>query len=134
MATRTVVPEHTDADLNFETQADLSALQYHFVKLDTNGLVVACGANEKPLGILQNDPLGTSAAPATAVVRLWGASKLKADEAWAHGNFLTCTASSKGEVADAANEEYGAVAIGAAADGDLGAVVIFRGEVTASDA
>jgi hypothetical protein len=134
MATYTLSPTQSEGDISLPTDADLSALQYHFVKCDaTDNKVVACGALEKPLGILQNAPDGSSS-DATACVRVYGISKLKLDEAVVHGNFLVCTATSKGEVADAANEEYGAVAIGSGADGDLLDVLIQRGEVTASDA
>lgn len=133
MADITTVPAQSEGDLSFRTDSDLSSYQYHYVKLDSNEKVVAGDANCKTLGILQNAPDGSSN-EAIAVVRVWGVSKLKADENWAHGNFLTCTSTAKGEVCDAANEEYGAIAIGSADDGDLGAVLIARGEVTASDA
>ena len=132
-ADRTLIPAQSDGDLNFPTVTDLSALQYKFVILNTSNQVVVCGANGKPLGILQNAPDGSSD-QATAIVRLWGASKLKLAEAVLHGNFLTSTAAGLGEVADAANEEFGAVAIGAGDAGDLLAVNIQHGEVTASDA
>lgn len=130
---RTVIPEQADGDLTFPTQADLSAKQYHFVKLNTSGLVVAAGANEKTLGILQNAPNGSSD-EASAIVRCWGASKLKLGEAVIHGNFLTSTSTGTAEVADAANEEFGAIAIGAGDAGDLLACLIMKGEVTATDA
>jgi hypothetical protein len=38
--------------------ADLSALQYYFVKLNANGQAVACAAaTDVPVGVLQNAPL-----------------------------------------------------------------------------
>ena len=122
------------SDPSFATQADLSALQYHFVKLDSNGFVVACGANEKPLGILQNAPDGSSE-EATAAVRIQGMSYLSVAENVSFGDYLTSTAASKGEVADAAGEDYGARSLGAytAANGDAVVQIIF-GEVEASDA
>lgn len=129
-----IVPTEAGAiDISVPTDSDLSALQYYFVKLDTGEKVVACGANEKPLGILQNKPNG-STNQATARVRISGVSYLKLDEAVAFGNFLTCTATSKGEVADAAGEEYGAKALTSGDDGDLIAVLVCHGEVEASDA
>jgi hypothetical protein len=40
-----------------EAAADLSALQYHFVKLDSAGKIVACSTvGEKAFGILQDKP------------------------------------------------------------------------------
>jgi len=134
MADISVTTEAGAIDMSFETQADLSALQYYFVKLNSSELVVACGANEKPLGILQNAPLGTSTAPKIAQVRLGGVSKLKVAEAVAFGNFLTSTSASKGEVCDAAGEEYGAKAITSGDTDDLVSVLFVHGEVEASDA
>lgn len=133
MADLTLVTDAGKIDVSGETQADLSALQYHFVKRDSNELIVACGANEKPLGILQNAPDGSTNA-ATAIIRIQGVSKLKMDEACAFGNYLTCTATSKGEVADAAGEDIGARALTSADDGDLAQVQLLFGEVEASDA
>jgi hypothetical protein len=120
-------------DLSLPTQADLSALQYHFVKLSSD-LVVACGANEKPLGILQNAPDGSSD-EATAKIRVQGLSYLSIGENVSFGDYLTSTAASKGEVADAAGEDYGARALGdyTAASQDAVVQVMF-GEVEASDA
>lgn len=55
--------------------ADLSALQYTFVKLDSTGKAVACAAlTDKPIGVLQNSP--TSGQEAEVVVI--GGTKVKA--------------------------------------------------------
>jgi len=134
MADITLITNEGAIDLSCETQADLSALQYFYVKRSTAELIVACGANEKPLGILQNAPLGTATAPATATVRIQGVSKLVVAETVAFGHFLTCTAASKGEVADAAGEEYGARALTSAEASDQAQVLICFGEVEATDA
>lgn len=62
--------------------ADLSSKQYHFVKLDGSGLVVACSATtDVPIGILQNAPDGTY--NKAAVVACGGTSKLAAGGALA---------------------------------------------------
>lgn len=133
MSDQTLITNEGAIDLSVPTNSDLSALQYHFVKLDTNEEVVAATANDKVLGILQNKPNGSSVEK-TAIVRISGMSKLKLDENVLFGNFLTCTATSKGEVADAAGEEYGAKALSSGDDGDLIAVLVVHGEVNASDA
>lgn len=121
-------------DVSIKTEADISALQEHFVKLDTSERVVACGANEKPLGILQNAPLGTATAPAIALIRIGGVSRLKIAETVAFGNFLTSTSSSTGEVCDAAGEEYGAKALTSGEANDRITVLVVHGEVEGSDA
>lgn len=121
-------------DISLPSDANLSALQYHFVKRDaTDGKVVACGANEKPLGILQNAPDGSSR-DAVATVRIQGVSKLKINETVTFGKFLTSTSGSLGEVCDAAGEEYGAKALCDGSANDLITVLVCHGEVEASDA
>jgi hypothetical protein len=121
-------------DLSRPTQADLSALQYHNVKHSTAELVVACGLNEAPLGILQNAPTGSATAEATAVVRIQGVSKLKIAEAVAFGDRLTSTAASKGEVVDAADEEICARTLTSGDTDDLVAVQLMFGKSHSSDA
>lgn len=65
--------------------ADLSAKQYHFVKLDANGDVVACdGATDKPFGVLQNDP----ASGEEASICILGISKVVADAALNEGDSI----------------------------------------------
>lgn len=121
-------------DISLVTDADLSALQYCFVKTDaTDGKAVACGANEKPLGVLQNAPNGATK-DAVAQIRVGGLTKLKVNEAVIPGNFLTSTSGSLGEVADAAGEEYGARAMSDGVQNDLITALVCFGEVEATDA
>lgn len=134
MADHTLAPETTWGDLTFQCETDLSAKQYHFVKLDSSEKVVAAGANDKTLGILQNVPNGSSTAPAMAVVRVLGFSKLKLAETVAFGNFLTPTSTATGEVCDAAGEEFGARALTSGEASDLALVELCHGEVEATDA
>ncbi len=63
--------------------ADLSAKQYHFVKLNSSGQVVSVAAvTDKPYGILQNAPTSGLAAE----VMLMGISKVVADADLAIGD------------------------------------------------
>ena len=133
MSDITLVSEDGKIEVSRPTNSNLSALQYHFVRLDTSEEVVACGLNEKPLGILQDAPNGSSTEK-VATVRIQGMSKLSIAETVVFGNFLTSTAASKGEVCDAAGEEYGAKALTSGESGDLIAVLIAHGEVEATDA
>lgn len=132
--TKSFMTEAGAIDISLPTDADLSALQYCFVKTDsTDGKVVACGANEKPLGVLQNKPNGATKDD-LAIVRLGGVSKLKINETVIPGNFLTSTSGSLGEVCDAAGEEYGARALCDGVQNDLISVLVCFGETEASDA
>jgi len=133
MAELLTVSEQGLLELSLPTEVDLSSLQYHFVKLDVNGMVVPCGANEKPLGILQNDVNGT-VVERTAVIMIQGISYLAIGETVAFGQQLTSTAGSKGEVVDAAGEEIGARSLGAYASTQNAVVQVMFGKAQSSDA
>jgi hypothetical protein len=65
--------------------ADLSALQYYFVKLSTTDTVVVCAAaTDVPIGILQNAP--TSGQEATIMVT--GISKVNSNAALSIGDLI----------------------------------------------
>lgn len=58
-------------DITFIAGADLSAKQYHFVKLTADNTVEVAGAGEQAIGILQNKPTAGLAAR----VRVFGVSR-----------------------------------------------------------
>ena len=61
-------------DISVLADADLSAYQYHFVKLSADNTVGVCtGASDIPLGVLQNKP---SAAGQVARGRVMGVSRV----------------------------------------------------------
>lgn len=132
MSDKTLISNQGVTDWTVTTDADLSALQYHFVKFDTAENLVACGAAAS-LGILQNAPDGSSV-EASATVRMQGMSKLSLAETVAFGDRLTSTAASKGEVVDAAGEEIGARALSSGESGDLISVQLMFGKAVSSDA
>ena len=75
--------------------ADLSAKQFYFVKLDSNGAVVACAAvTDKPIGILQNNP----GSGGEALVMHDGISKLSSDGTTAIDDLLGPSADGQGAV------------------------------------
>jgi len=112
-------------DLTFKAAEDLSSAQFYFVSLDADGKVQACGANGLAIGILQNAP---DAEDKAALVRLLGTSKLVMNETCDEGEWITSTASGDGEVADAADEYCGAIALEAAtAQDDIIEVLIIHG-------
>lgn len=72
-------------DLTLVAAADLSAKQYFFVKVDSNGKAAVCAAaTDKPVGVLQNKP--KSGEPAT--VRVLGVSKVSSNAALAEGDLI----------------------------------------------
>lgn len=63
----------------FEAAGDLSAKQFYFMKLDSNGRVTTCtGVTDIPVGVLQNKP---DALGKAAEVMMLGVSKVSADGA-----------------------------------------------------
>lgn len=74
--------------------ADLSAKQYHFVKLDSSGNAAAIAANtDRAIGVLQNAPLAGQEAEVLVV----GGTKLVAGEAVAEGAVLSTTSAGKAD-------------------------------------
>jgi hypothetical protein len=74
--------------------ADLSAKQYHFVKLDSAGKAAAIAANtDRAIGVLQNAPLAGQEAEVLVV----GGTKLVAGEAVAEGAVLSTTSAGKAD-------------------------------------
>ena len=75
--------------------ADLSALQYTFVKLSTTDTVVTCSAaTDIPIGVLQNAPTSGQ----EAEVLIVGGTKLVAGATVAIGDLLGVTSAAKASV------------------------------------
>ena len=108
---------------------------YRFVKWGAaEGAMLECDGNEKPMGIYQGED--TLASGEFGEVALpGGGALLEVSETVTRGKFLTPTADGEGEVVDAANEYYGAVAYQDASSGDIIDVeVIAATESVSSDA
>jgi len=63
--------------------ADLSAKQYHFVKLSADATVVVCsGVTDKPIGVLQNAPIsgGSAEVCSAGVTKIVGDADLDAGQ------------------------------------------------------
>lgn len=72
-------------DITLKAGGDLSAKQYHFVKLSADYTVVICAAaTDKALGVLQNDPVSGAA----AIVRVIGRTKVSSDAALSVNDFI----------------------------------------------
>lgn len=81
-------------DWSFEAAADLSAKQFHFVKLTNTGAVDVCSAvTDVPIGVLQNKPT----AGQMASVRTIGITKVVADGAIDEGNIIGTSADGQGD-------------------------------------
>jgi len=105
--------------------SDLSAKQYHFVKLDTNGKAAAIAANtDRPIGVLQNAPTAGQEAEVLVV----GGTKLVTSESADEGTVLSTTSAGKADViaVGTATTQYilGTTVLGAGADGEILTAVI----------
>ena len=74
--------------------ADLSAKQYHFVKLASATTVNVCTATtDRAIGILQNNPTSGQ----QAVIQIFGVSKVVADGTIAFNNVIGTSADSQAD-------------------------------------
>lgn len=84
------------ADGTRKAGADLSALQFTFVKIDTDGDVVGCSAvTDRPYGVLQNNPAAGEVCEITVI----GVTKIKAGAALANAGVAIGTDTSGRAVA-----------------------------------
>lgn len=105
--------------------ADLSAKQYHFVKLDTSGNIVACSAvTDRPYGVLQNNP----ASGQECEVVIIGITKVVADEALTPADAIGTSADGQAQVVTVGTEttvyNVGQVVLGASAAGVMATAVV----------
>jgi hypothetical protein len=81
--------------ISLEAAVDLSTKQFHFVKLDGNGRIIAIAAGtDKPIGILQDKPKQGAAGN----VMLDGVSKLVSDVAIPAGSGVGTSADGQGTI------------------------------------
>lgn len=109
----------------FDNTGDLSAKQYHFVKLSADNTVVICAAaTDVPIGVLQNAPTANQG----AIVCIVGITKVSSDAALTAGNRIGTSADGQADAKTAGTDttEYvaGTVLIGSAAAAGLATAAI----------
>ena len=113
---------------SFVAGSDLSALQYTFVGLNTDGEVVApSGAGVLAVGILQNAPKAGEA----AAVAFGGESKCVFNATIANGVSVATTAAGKAAAVDVSQYINGIVTLGAGAN-EIGTVLLKSAGPTAA--
>lgn len=115
-------------DITLLAAADLSAKQFHFVKVDSNGKAAVAGLGEAAIGVLQNNPGDGQA----ATIRISGKSKVVADAAITAGALLKSSAD--GQAATATASTVNTSDAGAASDPLVGSHVIGVATSTAAAA
>lgn len=113
-------------DLSLLTVTDLSAAQYHFVKLSADNTVAICAqTTDKPIGILQNKPVGASGAAKAARVRVIGVSRLVAGGQLVAGNDIGTHSDGTGVAKSADKDIIMGQVLEGAASGGVATVAIY---------
>lgn len=113
-----MLPYHTPNTRSYTAGGDLSAKQFHFVKVGTVvGTVVICGASDKPIGIVQNAPLSGEAAD---VAIIGGGAKLAIAGTVTPGAFLKPDSNGKGVATAVSGDFFCAVADSIGSNGASG--------------
>ena len=108
--------------ITLEAAADLSAKQYYFVAVDTDGMAALTGDDGNPIGVLQNKPTAGQA----ATICVYGVTKLYigTESGLGAGYNVGCDSNSAGKVSDTASFRMGVALEDPAADGDIVAVLL----------
>lgn len=136
MSNKTGVLFDPTKNMTVRIDTNLSSKEYYFVNFDaTDDNVVNLATDQTlPCFILLQGADGSSTEKVGVIALPGAVTKLKLAEAVTAGKFLVPTASGTAEIANAAGERYGAIALENGALGDIIRVVAQLGEVEASDA
>lgn len=121
--------ENEVMDISLLTATDLSAYQYHFVKLSADNKVVICShaTNDNPIGVLQNKPDG-STTEAVARVRIMGVSRVVVAAggagALAYNDYVGTDAVGEGIAKATVKYKYLGVTIEGASAGETASVLL----------
>jgi hypothetical protein len=113
--------EQSKTIITLEAAADLSAKQYYFVAVDTNGKAALTGDDGNPIGVLQNTP----AAGEAASICVYGVTKLYigTESGLGAGYNVGCDANSAGKVSDSGSYRLGVALEDPTANGDIVSVL-----------
>lgn len=112
--------------ISVPASADLSASQYHFVDVDSNGQLVVAASPSTVLGVLQDKPAAAGRAGSVAIN---GRTKIVFGGTVAAGSAVTCNASGEAVAVTTGQPSLG-MCIEGAGDGEIGSVVLTGFTVT----
>jgi len=115
----------TPLKISLEAAADLSAKQFYFVKVDSNGKAAVCAAaTDVPIGVLQNDPTSGKIAEITVI----GLTKISSDAALNEGDLIGTSADGQADAktpgTDTTNYVVGQMVTATGAAGVIGSALV----------
>lgn len=102
--------------ISIDASGDLSAAQFHFVSVDSNGQIALTGDGAHADGVLQNDP---DAAGKAGEVAIRGVVKVEASAAIAAGAEVSSTAAGEAVTATSGDIILGTALKAASGDGSI---------------
>lgn len=103
--------------ISLKAGADLRTKMYHLVKLDTDGNIVLCGANERAIGVLDGKPnVGENVA-----VNILGTTKVVAGGAIGIGDYVVSNAN--GQVVVKGNDDTNIVGVALESASNAGEII-----------
>ena len=114
--------EQSKTIITLEAAADLSAKQYYFVAVDTNGKAALTGDDGNPIGVLQNKPTAGQAAS----ICVYGVTKLYigTESGLGAGYNVGCDSNSAGKVSDTSSFRMGVALEDPTANGDIVSILL----------
>lgn len=110
-------------DISCVVTADMSAYQYHFMKLSADNTVTVCtGATDSPVGVLQNKP---TASGQVARIRVYGVSRVIAGGVLGFGDLVGTDAAGEGVVKTLDKAKYTGICIYGAGATGMATVALF---------
>lgn len=107
--------------ISLEAAADLSASQYCFVKVDSNGRAALAGDGDSPIGVLQDKPGALGRACCVAV---GGKSKVQAGGSVTKGGRVAVGANGKAVAVASGDDFYSGIALDTLASGKIGTIML----------
>lgn len=109
-------------DISFEASGDLSADQYRFVKIDSNGQIALCGRGDLAAGILQDKPAALNRAGQVRTVS-GTVSKIVLGGSVTKGQSLVSDANGKAVNASSSDNNYLGIALESGSSGQIAAML-----------
>lgn len=82
-------------DFTFQTDIDLTNNQFYFCTLGSDGYVDISAAGARAIGVIQDNPVGSTSTKKATQIRVMGPSKINAGGTFSAGDLLSSDGSGK---------------------------------------